>query len=61
MYMSNGFKTPCELNSIESANYSGPNPTRTWSRLDTMCNIKTYTNTELNLSLIHISEPTRPY
>ena len=48
MYMSNGFKTPCELNSIESANYSGPNPTRTWSRLDTMCNIKTYTNTELN-------------
>ena len=46
--MSNVSETPCEFNAIEYANYAGPNPTRTWTRVELLCNNNTYTTEQLN-------------
>ena len=46
--MSNVPETPCEFNAIEYANYTGPNPTRTWTRSELLCNNNTYTTAQLN-------------
>ena len=46
--MSNVSETPCEFDAIEYANYAGPNPTRTWTRAELLCNNNTYTTAQLN-------------
>ena len=46
--MSNVSETPCEFNAIEYSNYSGPNPTRTWTRAELLCSNNKYTTAELN-------------
>ena len=46
--MSNVSETPCEFDAIEHANYAGPNPTRTWTRAELLCNNNTYTIAQLN-------------